>query len=186
MPIKRAFATFVFLVMCCGTSFAETIPSRSLATSFNKLETPWKVPDLLLREGNGRDRTLHDLLANELKGHFVLLTIWATWCSTCLLEMPSLDNLQGFMKSKNFTVIALSQDREGATLVPAYYRRHGLTNLKVFIDPDGRAIRRLRLRGIPANILIAPDGNEIGRVQRRIEWARSDNVVALESIMSAH
>ncbi len=185
MMIKRVYATFVFLLMFCGPVVANGDSPRDLSASFQMLDTPWEVPDLLFRDGNGREYTLHNMLNNELKGHYVLLAVWATWCTPCMMEMPSLDALQGMMGARNLTVLALSQEREGAVLVPAFYRRHGITNLKVFVDSDGRAIRRLRLRGIPTTILIAPDGNEIGRISRRIEWDRPDNVAALEAIMAS-
>ncbi len=74
----------------------------------------------------------------NFRGKVVLLNFWATWCLPCRIEMPSLDRLQVEMGGKDFTIVAISIDREGLSKVRPYYAKLGLKNLKIYLDPDQR------------------------------------------------
>ena len=51
---------------------------------------------------DGETHTLEDL-----KGKFVLVNFWATWCNPCKVEMPLLEKLHQTLKSEKFTVLGL-------------------------------------------------------------------------------
>ena len=42
-----------------------------------------------------------------------LLVFWATWCGSCISELPSLENLAKDFRKLPFKIIALSQDYQG-------------------------------------------------------------------------
>lgn len=180
--IKRLCATTVFLLLFLAPVYgAET--TASLADSFMASSDPSPVPDLLFQDGNGRAIKLQDFIKDTLKNRYVLLTVWATWCVPCRKELPSLDRLQAMMAPRNLTVLALAEDHDGAVLVPAYFRRHNIRSLGLYLDPEASAIRSLRLRAIPVSLLINPQGEEIGRVAARIDWSRADNVATLQRMI---
>jgi thiol-disulfide isomerase/thioredoxin len=178
---KLCFAT-ILLLLNCGLVYAADGP-RALSVNFSVTTPPEDMPDLLFVDGRGGEHTLRGYLKNELRGRYILLNLWATWCMPCVREMPSLDRLQAFMGPRNLTVVALSVDRQGGVVVPAYYRRNGLNNLKVYWDQTGSTLRQLHLRGIPTTFLINPKGQEIGRVASPIDWTREDNLAFLSRMM---
>ena len=46
---------------------------------------------------------------NDLKGSYVLVNFWATWCKPCVRELPSLNNLhKSFKNSNNFKLVAIN------------------------------------------------------------------------------
>jgi cytochrome c biogenesis protein CcmG/thiol:disulfide interchange protein DsbE len=47
---------------------------------------------------------------SKLRGHVVLLNLWATWCAPCLEELPSLLELQ--KKMPGLTIVAVSIDQD--------------------------------------------------------------------------
>ncbi|MDD5587007.1 MAG: TlpA disulfide reductase family protein [Alphaproteobacteria bacterium] len=181
--IKRCFATILFLLHC-GLAFAADGP-RALSVNFSVMDPPWDVPDLLFTDSKGGEHLLRSYMKNELRGRYVLLNLWATWCTPCVSEMPSLNRLQALMGPRNLSVIALSVDREGSVAVPAFYRRNNLNQLKVYWDSTGTALRRLHLRGIPTTLLINPNGQEIGRVASHVDWTREDNLAFLSRMIGA-
>ena len=129
--------------------------------------------DVEFTDIDGRLVTLGDR-----RGKVVLLNLWATWCPPCVREMPALDRLQAKLGGPDFEVVVLSEDRAGAPLVIAFYDRLGLTFLGKYLDPNSRAMRALKVLGLPTTILIDRDGNEVGRVIGPAEWD-SDAAVAL-------
>ena len=43
----------------------------------------------------------------SLKGKVVIVDFWATWCSTCVVEMPSLERLAADLRAQNKPVTVL-------------------------------------------------------------------------------
>lgn len=183
---KYLFATVLFLILpgLCLAYDGDAGP-RALSRTFNTDATMGEVPDLLFRESSGRERMLHEYLKSDARGHYVLLSLWATWCLPCVAEMPSLDRLQAALAPYNLTVLALSVDREGEYTVPAFYRRSGIRNLKVAWTSSTRPVRMVHARGIPTTLLINPEGEEVGRVASSVDWARPDNMAFLARLIGA-
>jgi thiol-disulfide isomerase/thioredoxin len=106
----------------------------------------------------------------ELRGKFVLLNIWATWCAPCRKEIPGLDRLQGQLGGSGFQVVALSVDREGAEAVRIFYRAIGILNLSVRVAADSDALAELGGYGLPITLLIDRQSRVIGRLVGSTDW----------------
>ncbi len=74
------------------------------------------APQVTLRTLNGEEIKLHDL-----KEKPVLLNIWATWCTPCIVEMPQLLQLSQRYKDE-MVFIALSTDRDVETITQFFDR----------------------------------------------------------------
>ncbi|MGH1455900.1 MAG: TlpA family protein disulfide reductase [Alphaproteobacteria bacterium] len=86
------------------------------------------APDVTLTDINGNTVALYDL-----KGKPVLLNIWATWCTPCIVEMPQLLELS--QRHKNDMVfIALSTDRDVATITKFFDRLPN--DVRSFVNAD--------------------------------------------------
>ena len=59
--------------------------------------------DVRLPDINGRNVGLTDF-----RGKIVFLNFWATWCPTCVMEMPAMEKLQQKLRNKDFAVVAIS------------------------------------------------------------------------------
>jgi thiol-disulfide isomerase/thioredoxin len=106
----------------------------------------------------------------DFHGKVVLVNLWATWCAPCVEEMPSLDRLQAKLGGAEFTVLALSSDRAGASVVRPFLEKTGTTHVAVYLDPKGTATRLFKPRGLPTTILIGRDGGELGRIEGEAHW----------------
>jgi len=181
----RFTATAVLLILLALGGASDCSAGPPLSELFTFQTPPEAVPALWLKDGTERGHTLHELMEKEFRGRTILLNIWATWCGPCVKEIASLDALQAELGPKGLIVIAVSVDREGAAALPAFYKRHSLKNLNVFLDPEGLILTRLHLHGIPATLLINPAGEEIGRVIGGVDWMQEDNVAFLEWLIPA-
>jgi cytochrome c biogenesis protein CcmG, thiol:disulfide interchange protein DsbE len=66
------------------------------------------APDFTVQDSD-RKVTLSDL-----RGQVVVLNFWASWCSPCIEETPSLIQLQHRLKDKGVVVFAVSVDEDDA------------------------------------------------------------------------
>ena len=123
-------------------------------------------------EFNNRSGETIDL--HKWRGKFVLLNVWATWCSPCRKEMPDLDELKHSFKDKNFDVLAINIDRGGLAKPKRFLEKAGIKHLKLFNDAKSNLIGPLRVIGMPTTLLIDPAGREIGRLVGPADWASDD------------
>jgi thiol-disulfide isomerase/thioredoxin len=131
----------------------------------SEAESPKPVPDLKFVDRTGAPRSLADF-----RGRFVLLNVWATWCTPCREEMPSLDRLQQTLGGADFEVVALSIDRGGVFAVESFYEELDLRALRVYVDSSAEALAKLRAPGIPMTVFVDRRGRELWRVAGPARW----------------
>ncbi len=110
----------------------------------------------------------------DFRGKVVLVNFWASWCSPCLRELPSIDRLQNALASDDFTVIAINIDREGKLVAEAFANRLELKHLDLYMDPGGIVGRDVGVNVMPTTVLFGRDGKEIGRMEGPAEWDASE------------
>jgi thiol-disulfide isomerase/thioredoxin len=133
--------------------------------AFVTKKTPEALPEISFKDASGKDLTLADF-----KGRTVLLNLWATWCSPCREEMPSLDRLQQALGSDKFEVVAISLDKQGAAASQKFLDEVKAKSLKLYVDATAKSGTNLKLIGMPTTILINKDGLEVGRLAGPAEW----------------
>jgi thiol-disulfide isomerase/thioredoxin len=158
---------------------SASIAVEQAAANFIIHPNPKELPDIAFADERG-----HPIVLKDLRGKFVLLNVWATWCGPCRKEMPTLDRLQAQLGSERFQVVALSIDRLGVAAVQKFYAEIGVRHLALFIDATGRAGSSLGLIGLPGTLLIDPQGREIGRLMGPAEWDTAEMVAFLQSQIS--
>jgi thiol-disulfide isomerase/thioredoxin len=143
--------------------------SRGHMAAFVFRAAPETLPEVKFQDAGGRERTL----ANW-RGKVVLLNLWATWCLPCRKEMPALDRLQAEMGSDRFEVVAVSVDRTGLAGARKFLDEAKAGKLGLYADGTARMASTLRAAGLPATLLIDPEGREVGRLLGPAEWDSED------------
>jgi thiol-disulfide isomerase/thioredoxin len=141
---------------------------------FQEESPPKAAPEISFTDADGRQLSLADF-----RGKVVLLNFWATWCVPCVEEMPSLDKLQALLGGPDFTVVALSTDREGLSVVRPFIDKLGVRNLALYLDQPRAAQRAFGLRGIPTTMLIDREGRERGRLEGMARWDSAEAVALI-------
>ncbi|HJD76125.1 MAG TPA: AhpC/TSA family protein [Bacteroides reticulotermitis] len=98
------------------------------------------------------------------KGKIVLVDFWASWCGPCRREMPNLVDAYAKYKGKNFEIVGVSLDQDGAAWKESI-KTLGMTwpqmsDLK-FWQSEGAQI--YAVNSIPHTILIDGEGTIIAR-----------------------
>ena len=91
----------------------------------------------------------------SLRGHDVLLNLWATWCGPCRREMPALERLSR-ERTGRLIVIAVDQGEAPATAA-GFAKRFGVT-FPVAADEQQRLGTQLHLAGLPSSLFIDKSG----------------------------
>jgi len=143
-------------------------------------DTPRTVPDFNFIDADGQERTLADW-----RGQFLLVNIWATWCAPCKEEMPALSRLQARLGGEDFAVLPISVDRGGLDKPRAFLEEIGADNLPLLLEQSGRLNVTLDVLGLPATLLISPEGREVARMIGPAEWDSPAAIARLRQLMAA-
>jgi peroxiredoxin len=127
---------------------------------------PVEAPDFTLKDWAGRDVSL-----SAYRGRVVLLNFWATWCQTCVVEMPSLERLAVAERDRPFTTLAVSVD-ESWDPVRSFFR--GGSQLTVVLDPEHAIPRRWGTEKFPETFIVDKRGRVRFYVVSDRNWAAPD------------
>ncbi|MBI1810128.1 MAG: TlpA family protein disulfide reductase [Gemmatimonadetes bacterium] len=103
------------------------------------------------------------LASDSLRGHVVLVNVWATWCLPCRAEMPLLEGMYERHKARGFVLAGFSVDRAPAADVAAFVREHGV-HYPIAIIGDAEIAAFGGVQGYPTSFLL----DRAGRVRYRV------------------
>lgn len=129
-----------------------------------------KAPDFALTGAFGGEGKLSDL-----RGQFVILNFWATWCAPCVEEMPSLQRLHRAYDGDDFEIVAVSLDNEGAAVVKSFAERHKL-EFSLAVDPEKKTEMLYGLTGLPETYILDKEGVILEKILGPRDWASADTV----------
>ena len=77
---------------------------------------------------------------------------------------------QAQMASDRFQVVALSVDQQGLAIARKFYAETEIKALPLYIDRTAKAAFTLDAGGLPATLLVDPQGREVGRHLGAVKW----------------
>jgi peroxiredoxin len=146
---------------------------------FSPVEVGARAPDYEVYSLRGDTLNIRDY-----RGSVLVLNVWATWCTPCVREMPSLERLHQLVGREGLEIIAVSVDNtpNADEAVRAFGERFNLT-FPLVRDPSGDIQTAYAVGGLPTTFIIDRDG----RIQQRLlgarEWDSPEMVASLRRIM---
>ncbi|WP_421919898.1 TlpA family protein disulfide reductase [Marinifilum sp.] len=98
----------------------------------------------------------------SLRGKYVYIDMWATWCGPCKKEIPFLKELEHEYAGKNIHFVSISKDRpkdieKWKTMV----KEKGMGGIQLFANGDEGFSNAYIVQGIPHFILIDKEGRAL-------------------------
>ena len=117
------------------------------------------------------DFTQADTLGNpvslsSLRGKYLLVDFWASWCGPCRAENPNVVNAFNKYKDKGFSVLGVSLDRPGAKaawLKAIHDDKLAWTHVSDLQFWNNAVAQLYGIQSIPQNLLLDPTGRIIGK-----------------------
>jgi thiol-disulfide isomerase/thioredoxin len=181
---RRALLTAAAGVAVAGAARAESPGSAltSLATGamgrFKPTMPPRPMPDLEFVDATDKPMRLADFT-----GKARLINLWATWCTPCVKEMPSLDRLQAALPKDKFVVLPISLDGPSRPKVAPFYKEQKLTSLGIFYDKGRKAMSVLHVTLLPTSILVDTAGRELGRIEGDADWDTPEGIALMKAAL---
>lgn len=97
----------------------------------------------------------------SLRGKYVYIDVWATWCGPCKAEIPFLQKVEEAYHGKNIQFVSLSVDKQADKQKwMKYVTENKLGGIQLIADKDfgSEFIRKFNIAAIPRFILIDPKG----------------------------
>ncbi len=128
------------------------------------------LPGNMLKNIELRDTSDNTVRISDYKGMYLLVEFWASWCAPCREEAPALIQLYQKYKDANFRIISITRDE--STMKRAW--RNAIEKDKIGIWPqlsdfDKKAKNLYGIDFVPANFLLDPEGQIIGKNLRGTE-----------------
>jgi cytochrome c biogenesis protein CcmG, thiol:disulfide interchange protein DsbE len=161
MPVLVALFIIILVALQWGQS------SRTPGIALGELAPEFQVKTL-----DGKVVKLSDY-----RGKIVFLNFWATFCSSCLSEMPSMNSLFQKLDEEHFAMLAINvdNDEEKAKKIA----QSGGWKFTVGQDTGGAVAGMYRTTGIPETFILDRQGRVVEYVIGPMNW---DSPEALKSL----
>ena len=148
-----------------NNSFAET----SEVNKFLFYENPQPIDNLAVSDINDNET---DILNEDF--NLLLINFWATWCSPCTKEMPSLNELQSKFEKNQLKIVTIATGRNNPNKIVNFFEEYNLSNLENYRDPKGKLALDLGVIGLPFSIIISREKKDIARLIGPIDWSKKE------------
>lgn len=157
MKIWLRFLSITYVVMLFS--------SISYATKVVKINNILAPDEIAFFDENGKKCFL-----DQFESKTILVVFWATWCSSCVKEMPDLDWLQKDFRKLPFEVVTVSQDFQGIDFIKKFFKTHELIHLKIYSDYQNQLFKAFSVIGLPTSFLINSQGKIVMSFAGATNW----------------
>jgi thiol-disulfide isomerase/thioredoxin len=124
------------------------------------------VHDIILTDAEGKQKKLSDF-----KGNVVILSFWASWCTPCLLELPTFGELEKKLGARGLRIVPVNVDEgpEGKTFAKDFWSKWKFA-FPSFFDTTGSLQHEFDIGLLPTNFVIDRQGRLVLTSDGANDW----------------
>lgn len=129
-------------------------------SSQRKLANGTAAPEISMQTPDGKTLAL-----SSLKGKYVLVDFWASWCGPCRAENPNVVKAYKKYNAKGFEIFSVSLDKDKEKWIAAI-QKDGLTwpsHVSDLMHWQSPVVQLYNFSGIPYNVLLDKEGKIIAK-----------------------
>lgn len=152
---RRMYWLFGALILLLGLGwiYNSRLGNQAAAQAPAVAQKGFTAPDFELQTLDGNKVRL-----SSLKGHAVVVNLWASWCGPCQEEMPDLQTVYAEYKAKGVEVLAVNMTLQDSPLSAAKFATAHQLTFPILLDTDGGVQRSYRVQALPTSFFIGADG----------------------------
>lgn len=169
----KAFILIAILISVIAVAFFSIRPAKR--PQFARMGS--EVQDFAFTSINNDTIKLSDL-----RGSVVFVNFWATWCGSCVDELPSIERLFGMLEddsSFRMVTILYKDDPDRAF---SYMKENGYT-FPLYLDQDESAARIFGITGIPETFIVDKKGYLRQKIVGPADWNSPQAVAAIQALL---
>ncbi len=129
-------------------------------------------------------KTGNKVLSSEFNGKVVFINFWATWCTPCQEEMPSIEKLHNrFKDNKDFLLITILFRDEADAAVK--YMNKNKYSFPLMIDNGFKAAKAYGVTGVPETYIVDKKGVLKKKVLGPYEWDSEDVITYISGLLKS-
>jgi thiol-disulfide isomerase/thioredoxin len=166
----------IFYANCSDTALINNV--KEGVGKWERISVGQPAPGFEYTDINGKMVALDDL-----KGNYVYIDVWATWCGPCIAEIPYLKTLAEDMKGRNIVFVSVSVD-DSKEAWETMVREKELGGIQLFGGEGWKSgiTEAYNIRGIPRFILIDREGMIVDATAPRPSGDIKEVLLAQEGI----
>jgi thiol-disulfide isomerase/thioredoxin len=146
-------------------------------TALTPLDNKMPAPALRLRDITGQPFAL-----DQRAGKTVLVNFWASWCSPCVEEIPSLHRLRSKIDNPDFEIITVNVREERERIDD--FRARVPIELPLLLDDQGIVSSAWKVYVYPSSYLVDHQGNIRYAYLGALEWDSPEIIAIIQNLLN--
>lgn len=138
------------------------------------------VQDFSVTDASGAKKKLSDF-----KGNVVILSFWASWCTPCLVELPTFAAIQKRFEARGLKIVAVNVDddtEEGKAFARDFWTKKSFP-FPNFFDPQKTVAQQFEVDMLPSNFVIDREGRLVFSGFGANDWNSGETIEFIEQLL---
>lgn len=138
------------------------------------------IQDFIVTDADGSPKKL-----SEFRGSVVILSFWASWCTPCLVELPTFAEIEDKFRERGLKILAVNVDDgdTGKTFAHDFWEKKKFP-FPTYFDKPKTVAQQFEVDMLPSNFVIDREGRLVFSSFGANDWSSAETVEFLEQLLN--